>query len=242
MTERSLDARALKAVVFDIDGTLYRQGALRRAMLVRLLTAHLVRPLTGWRTLTALQAYRRAQEQLRHDAQSGGAEAQLALACERSRMDRAAVAACVERWMEREPLAILQRFVQPGLIEFLDACRARGLRLATLSDYPGDDKLQALGIAQYFDVRLCAQAPEIGVFKPNPRGLHVAMERLGTTARETLYVGDRVDVDAAAAEAAAVPAAIIVSARSPGPVRHLEATSYSELRERLFGRSQPSVP
>src|SRR5262245_17269965 len=111
------DPNALKAVVFDIDGTLYRQGPLRRAMLFRLLAAHIVRPVGGWRTLTALRAYRHAQEQLRGDASGNVAAAQVGLACERARLDRDTVAQTVERWMEREPLAILRRHVQPGLVE-----------------------------------------------------------------------------------------------------------------------------
>jgi HAD superfamily hydrolase (TIGR01509 family) len=138
--------------------------------------------------------------------------------------------------MEREPLAILGRHVQPGLADFLEACRARGIRMGTLSDYPGDEKLRALGVDEYFDVRLCAQSPEIGVFKPDPRGLHVALERLGTTARETLYIGDRADVDAAAADAAGIPCAILTRAR-PAAERpgYISIPSYTDLAGLLFG-------
>ena len=227
--------RALKAIVFDVDGTLYRQGPVRRAMLVRLLAAYAMHPVAGWRTLSALRAYRHAQERLRSHVSGDVAEAQLRLTCERTRMHRASVVECVERWMEREPLTFLRRHVQPGLVELLDTCRARGVRLATLSDYPADAKLRALGVAQYFDVTLSAQAADIGVFKPNPRGLHVAVERLGVTALDTLYVGDRVDVDAAAAEAAGVACAILTrTPRARTSSLHLEAASYFQLSELLF--------
>jgi HAD superfamily hydrolase (TIGR01549 family) len=230
------DRRALKAIVFDIDGTLYRQGPLRRAMLARLLTAYAVRPLAGWRTMTALRAYRHAQEQLRGAACGDVMAAQIGLACERTGLAHAIVAEHVERWMEREPLAIVRRHRQPGLVEFLDACRARGVRLATLSDYPGDDKLRALGVADYFELTLCAQEPAVGVFKPDPKGLRVALERLGATPLETLYVGDRTDVDAAAAAAAGVPCAILARESSGGPpATHLQAASYFRLRELIFG-------
>src|SRR3954468_16033386 len=94
--ERNGDRARLKAIVFDVDGTLYRQGPLRRAMALRLLRTHVTRPAHGWRTLRALSAYRKAQEHLRTGAASADlAEAQLRMACERTSIDRAFVSACV---------------------------------------------------------------------------------------------------------------------------------------------------
>jgi FMN phosphatase YigB (HAD superfamily) len=225
----------VKAIVFDVDGTLYRQGPLRRAMAIRLVSAHLGCPGVAWRTFSALRAFRQAQEHLRDDTSGDVAAAQLRVACERSGLDRASVAACVERWMEREPLPLLARFVQPGLVEFLEACRARGVRLATLSDYPADAKLHALGVSRYFDLNLCAQAREIGVFKPNPRGLQVVLDRLGAAAGDAVYVGDRADVDAAAAHAAGVPCAILRGRTPPAMTDpYFAAASYFHLRDSLF--------
>ena len=70
-------------------------------------------------------------------------------------------------------------------------------------------------------------------FKPNPRGLLVAIERLGATAGETLYVGDRLDVDLPTAEAAGVRCAII------SPQAHREARcrmirTHAELQRMLW--------
>ena len=182
----------LSALVFDVDGTLYHQGRLRRAMLLRLLSAYAT--------------------------------------CERSRIDRDSVVDSVNRWMEQEPLAILSRYVQPGLIEFLRMCKARGLRLAALSDYPAEAKLEALGLSGLFDVVLSAQTAEINVFKPHPRGLLVTLERLGSAAAESMYIGDRADVDAATAEAAGVRCTILTGRRTPKIPNALMVTSYAELQ------------
>ncbi len=225
----------LTTIVFDVDGTLYRQAPLRRAMLLRLLAAHAADPVKGWRTLWALQAYRRAQEHLRgHN--SDMAAAQTKLACERARVEEPFLRACVQRWMEQAPLPLLSRYIQPGLIEFLEACRARRLRLGALSDYPADAKLRALGIADYFDVVLCAQSAEIGVFKPDPRGLQVTLARLSAKADESLYVGDRAEVDATAAAEVGIPCAIIT--RPPGQhayVSHIQVDGYPSLKRLVFG-------
>jgi len=236
VNETSCPIGPLKALVFDIDGTLYRQGPLRRAMLVRLLRVYAAHPFQGWQTARVLREYRQAQERLRASTVAGDiAAAQVALTCERSHVVRDSVVDCVTRWMEREPLAVLPRYVQPGLIEFLRACRARGLRLGALSDYPAEAKLQALGVAGFFDVALCSQAVEINVFKPNPRGLLVTLERLGSAASESLYVGDRVDVDAATAAAARVRCAILTRHRPPNvPNTLFFVSSYSELHDLLW--------
>jgi len=223
----------LKVVVFDVDGTLYRQAPLRRAMLVRLLRSYALRPVEGWRTLRALSAYRHAQEALRTEACTNVADAQLARACDRTNSDPASMLRCVERWMDQEPLPLLRQFRHEGLVEFLDACRARGLKLAVLSDYPAAAKLRALGLDAHFDVVLCAQSPEIGVFKPHPRGLQVALRRLGVRPEECLYVGDRADVDGAAADAAGVRSVIVTSSsRSSAP--YTVVPGYPQLQARLF--------
>src|ERR1019366_2113221 len=45
----NVDPRLLQAIVFDVDGTLYRQGGLRRAMVFRLLREMGLRPGLGCR-------------------------------------------------------------------------------------------------------------------------------------------------------------------------------------------------
>src|SRR5579864_2475429 len=55
----------LKALIFDVDGTLYEKGRVRRAILFRLVRAYLASPREGLLTLRVLDAYRKAQEVLR---------------------------------------------------------------------------------------------------------------------------------------------------------------------------------
>lgn len=243
MPEPQLDPGKLKAIIFDLDGTLYRQDPLRQAMLVRLLRAYATQPLSGLQTFRVLGAYRRAQEHLRDTATSSGpcsdlAEAQVQLTCQRTKIERSTVLASVTRWMEQEPLALLARYRQPGLVEFLDACKAQGLGLGVVSDYPAKAKLQALGLDTYFDVVLSAQSPEVGVFKPHPRGLLVAAERLGCSPGECVYVGDRAEVDGPAALAAGMPAYIVTQRPNErGPVSWTQVTGYAQLHERLLAPS-----
>lgn len=231
----ALKAPVLKAVVFDVDGTLYRQPPMRRAMAARLLQAHALKPVHGWRTMHALRAYRRAQETLRERGTVGDiASAQVRLACDASALAPEFVVGCVTRWMDEEPLAFLPRCAQQGLVTFLEGCRSRGLRLGVLSDYPAAAKLRALGLAEWFDVVVSAQDKDVEAFKPNPRGLRLVLDRLGVAPEESLYVGDRADVDAPTAAAAGVRCAIL-SAAAPegGETDHLRFADYGQLQHML---------
>jgi FMN phosphatase YigB (HAD superfamily) len=237
------------AVVFDLDGTLYPQHALRRAMALRLI-AHVVRrPGDAATTLRALRAYRQAQERLREsqcnseadtetEANStrtlhavdpvGGqrlSDAQMRLASERSGLALHVIAPIVARWMEREPLQFLERLVDPSLRELLSSAKTRGLRLAVLSDYPAAAKLDAMKLSGFFDVVVSAQDPAVNRFKPHPAGLLETLRRLDVPPSQALYVGDRLDVDAVAAAAAGVRFVLLETRRmrATWPTPTLEA-------------------
>ncbi|MBV9357800.1 MAG: HAD family hydrolase [Chloroflexi bacterium] len=233
----------LRAVVLDLDGTLYRQAPVRRAMLLRLGRVHALRPWRGAQTLRVLRAYRGAQEDLRVQSalpHPDLAAAQLRLASERSGTKLTAVTTIVQRWMEREPLDVLPQAIRPGVRDFLEACRAADIRLGLLSDYPAEAKLRALELDSFFDVVVTAQMTEVGVFKPNPRGLLLALARLGVEPREGLYIGDRPEVDAGAAEAAGVACRILTRRTSwLRTSRWQPVASFAELSELVAGRTQP---
>ena len=49
------------------------------------------------------------------------------------------------------------------------------------------------------------------VGKPQPAMMHMALEKLGTTSEETLVVGDRLETDIAAGQAAGCRTALVLS-------------------------------
>ena len=210
---------AVQAVIFDVDGTLYRQRPLRRAMARALAGAYWWRPWAGWRTARILSAYRHAHEAIRAE-RSASAAGDL----HRAQVDRAAaavgaapdvVAATAAEWMESAPLAKLGAHAQPGLTDALARLRAAGIRLGVVSDYPAAAKLAALGVAAEFDVVVAAQDADVGALKPDPRGIEHALRELGVAACHAVYVGDRDDVDAPAAAAAGVRC-VLIGARADG--------------------------
>jgi HAD superfamily hydrolase (TIGR01509 family) len=195
-------------MIFDLDGTLYLQGPLRRAVLWRLLCAGVARPAPTWREWRLIDYYRKAQEHLRNCPEPFAA-AQLPLACEWSGVPLEQAAKTIARWMEDAPLGILARYLRPGVVNLLETARNRGIRLGLVSDYPASRKLLALGLDSYFSVVLTAQDDRVGVFKPAPNGLRLALADLGVEPGRAVYVGDRPSVDGETAHRAGVAGVIL---------------------------------
>ena len=65
-------------------------------------------------------------------------------------------------------------------------------------------KLHGLGLGDFFDVVMVSEAE--GIRKPDPRIFHRGAERCGVTPAEAMFVGDHPDVDAAGAKAAGLVA------------------------------------
>jgi len=229
---------ALRAVLFDLDGTLYRQAPLRALMALELATLPLAAPFRAARHLRALRAYRAAQEDLRGAVLEGLAAAQLEAAATASGLPVAEVQTLVTEWMMERPLKYLQFCRVAGLDRVLDLVERTGLQAGVLSDYPAEAKLGALGLAGRFSPVLCASDPEIGAFKPSARGYLRACALWHLEPSEVLFVGDRADVDAVGAAAAGMPCAIVgrASATPPGLPPFLTLSSFERLSDVLDRR------
>ena len=218
-----------KALIFDVDGTLYRQERVRRVMAWRIVRAHLWHPIQGISTVRVLQAYRRAQETLRLSGVSGDPVAQqIRVAAQDCKLGESEVQLCVARWSDRA-MDLLSPALRPGLVELLRFAREKGMRLGVLSDYPAEAKLSAMGLRNYFDVVVSASDPEVQCFKPCPRGLEIILRRLGLDKHEALYIGDRPQVDGAAAAAVGVRCAILASSQKKQGT-WWEISGFDELR------------
>ena len=78
----------------------------------------------------------------------------------------------------------------PGIVEMLRALKARGLRLAIVSNATDLDAAPWHGydLARYFDAFVFSH--QVGLMKPDPRIYALACQRLGVAPGEALFVGD----------------------------------------------------
>ncbi|MBU6234370.1 MAG: HAD family hydrolase [Alphaproteobacteria bacterium] len=176
----AIDWGRIKAVVFDVDGTLYRQGPVRLRMGMALI-GHALRG--GYADARALLQFRKKREASTNHVNS------------LEGFDRPAkdMEALVRDWMVARPLPYLKGARFADVDAFMAALRAHGIKTAVLSDYPVREKLAAMGL----EADSCHSAfdPEILTLKPDPKGLMFAVAALGAQPHETVYIGDRPEKD-----------------------------------------------
>lgn len=89
----------------------------------------------------------------------------------------------------------------PGAAELLESLKRAGVRTAIVSTKPGDTIRQIFAHQERLDLLdLVIGGDEVQHTKPNPEGLHLALERLGLEPEQVLFCGDTV-IDAATAQA-----------------------------------------
>ncbi len=179
----------MRAVSFDLDGTLAEVGRRRIG---------LWRELLRWPRV--LGAYEPAVRALRgrrlEDLPRALEEEIVARSGEPPERVRAALEATFSR---RWPALFAGAQVPAPLRALIAACDARALPRAVTSDHPALDKLGAMGLDGWAVVIDCGA---LGAYKPLPDGLWAAAAQLGVPPSALTHVGDRWDTDGAAAAAA----------------------------------------
>jgi putative hydrolase of the HAD superfamily len=204
----------IKALAFDLDGTLYPDYRLNIRLIPFLLKE--------WKFLWAfgrargiLRAGREGGGPLQAPAENGGVRAagNGKFYAEQARLTAGILGADplitgekIERLIYRgwEPLFRKIRLF-PRVRETLEAFRTAGLRTALLSDFPPENKLEYLGIAGLWDAVLCSE--RAGALKPDPLPFGELASALSLEPGQILYVGNSFRFDVAGAKRAGMKAA-----------------------------------
>lgn len=190
------DWDGVRLVVFDVDGTLYRQRPLQLRMARDLLLHTLTR--LDLHTLAVLRRFRHLRKELGEARIENFAERLIAETAAESGRTPDEVRAIVNRWIDRHPLPYLLACRYAGLPELFAGLHRHGKTIGVLSDYPAAAKLAALELAA--DHVVTADDPGIGVLKPHPKGLATLIARAAATPAATLMIGDRADRDGLVAQ------------------------------------------
>jgi HAD superfamily hydrolase (TIGR01509 family) len=170
------------AVLFDVDGTLIDSNYLHVAAWLRAFAA-VGRPVDGWRIHRAIgmDSAQLLDELLGSDAPAVGASA---------------------KEQHKQAYAQLTHLLRPvpGARELARALTERGVAIVLATSAPADE-LQLLRSVLDVDDLITAttNADDVDTAKPEPDLVHIAIDRSGSPADRTVFVGDSVwDMQAAA--------------------------------------------
>jgi len=197
---------AIRAVIFDMDGTLYDQRKLRRKISWEMLKFLLANP-TGLIALKILRDFRKAREKNASLIDGNIEERQFEWGARASKVSVEKVRKVVQNWMFTRPLCHLDAYCYPGVRELFSYLKEKSIPVGIFSDYPAQDKLQALNLE--VNVMVSATDVEVDRLKPDPKGLFVAASKLNTPVKECLFIGDRDDKDGECARRAGMPYLIL---------------------------------
>ncbi len=187
-----------RALLFDLDGTLAETDSLH---------------LPTW--MDALEPYGvEVDEEFYRDKISGRSTAEIVrellpeLTDEQGRsIGDAKEASFRERASELEPL--------PGLVDFVERGRKRGMRIALVTNAPEENVkmiLLALKLRDFFDTVVLAD--EVEAVKPDPAPYRAALEKTGVPAEEALAFEDSIS-GISSSVAAGIPTVGIASSQEP---------------------------
>jgi putative hydrolase of the HAD superfamily len=197
--------KRIKAISFDMDGTLYRVPRLRVAWRLRFERG----------LLLALLA---AREKIRHEPPFPDRAALYEREAELVAPSFGMPIEEVRRRLTNLRAALPDALTEgarpyPGVVSALEAAHARRLRIAILSDYDPVAKLAHLGLDR-LPWAATISADEFGALKPHPRSFLKLAEQLGCEPDQIVHVGDREDLDVEGALASGMRAWRIASKRS----------------------------
>lgn len=185
------DPMHLRAVAFDIDGTLYPNRIMLRRSVgfgirhARLLF-HFAKVRKTIRATRPIEDFYRLQARLMADA----------LGCPEDVVRAKIQREIYDRWelvLRRVPL-------YDQVSELIDDLEHSGLRLAVMSDFPVARKLELLGLDGRWDCAISTE--QVGYLKPNPEPFETLVACLEVSASEILYVGNSYEYDVVGASRA----------------------------------------
>lgn len=207
---------SMKAVCFDMDGTLGRYASDFSAFLA------LVRSELGLHQCDMNTFERIADEELRRD---GHLTLEIGLRRVLDRMEQRAPADLPALAKDAVAMYAADYRPLPGARELLERLDARGVKLALLTNGPDDMQraaLNALGVGRHFRAVLVSGDPDVAARKPAPRIFALACTALEVTPGEVVMVGDDLLADVEGALDFGMQAVLLgnPSERLPAGARH----------------------
>lgn len=193
-----------KAVIFDLDGTLYYQKPFRIRM-IKWLAGYIIKHPSSIKDMFIIKKYRKVRENweqydtMETDSAQDFDRRQYAYVADKMRVSPKRVQRTIEFFMLETPLRLLADYRDEVLADVIKVLHEHKITIVIYSDYPVQDKLKALKIEA--DAHYTAADSRIDCMKPNPKGIRVILKEQGLLNTEALMIGDRYEKDGLAAKA-----------------------------------------
>ena len=220
------EEKEYKTVIFDLDGTLYFQKPFRICMAKFLLKKIITHPGTI-KDIMIIMKYRKIRENwttvpngkqeqnaMHKDGWSDLDRAQYTYVAGKMHCRPEKVAEVIGYYMHRAPLILLPAYRDERLARIIEKLQKRGTQVVIYSDYPVEDKLNALRIHVDKSLQFAAADEVIDCMKPEPQGLMNILNILERRSEEVLMVGDRMEKDGLCAKSNDVDYVILESSIS----------------------------
>jgi putative hydrolase of the HAD superfamily len=224
--------RRIRAVLFDLDGTLMDHDSAREVGLRAQLTAWLGPAAATEDERARLEAEWARLEALHYDEYTSGAcsmqeqrRRRVRGLHEAARRERPEEDEAADAWFAGylEHYRGAWRPFEDALPAIQALASATELPLGVVTNGEGEAqraKLRTIGLDAYFATVVASG--EVGVAKPRAEIFALACERLGVEREETAHVGDRLDLDAQAAAAAGLRGVWLDRLRTPHEAEEIE--------------------
>lgn len=195
-----------KAIIFDVDGTLYNLKKLYSMVRMEIIKYYLNHP-CEIRDIKIILDFLQERERNAFKIVDDLENAQYEWAAQASGASLDKVRSLVQKWIFQTPLKYIYNCRYPQILELFENLHQKGISTGIFSDYPATAKLFKLGLSP--NCIISSTDENVRRLKPDPQGLFIATEILGVSVEQCLFIGDRDDRDGECARRAGMPYLIL---------------------------------
>ena len=192
----------IRLFIFDLDGTLYDQKKLRRRIVQILMLRFFsfsIRPID----LKIISSFRKQRENHKGYSSFAIEKEQYQWCADELKIPVQKVEVCILKYMYKLPLKFILSARYPNIEKVFNAIKELNFSIAIYSDYPVQEKLDALHLEA--DVLFNSIDNDPHQLKPSGKAVDFICSKMNISRDEALLIGDREDTDGESARLAGVP-------------------------------------